>query len=227
MEEKRKFPGELALVIMVLINSMAVTLMVKSDFGISTISSVPYIFHTAFPILSFGAWNYLFQTLLVVTLMVLRRKINLGYAVSFALGVLYGRMLDIQELWIAHLPDGFGWRVVYLIVAFLTLALGICLANNSGLPIIPTDVFPRDLSELLKKPYQVVKTTFDLGCLSMTILLSLLVLHRFTGIGVGTVGCAFLMGKTVSIIQQVLDRHFAFYRAVTRDRLKHTIKGHT
>ena len=68
---KKKFhlAGEVALLIVLLINSLGVDLMSKSGFGISTISSVPLVFNIAFPVFSFGTWNYIFQTLLVITLM--------------------------------------------------------------------------------------------------------------------------------------------------------------
>ena len=70
---KKKFhlAGEVALLIVLLINSLGVDLMSKSGFGISTISSVPLVFSIAFPLFSFGTWNYIFQTLLVITLMIL------------------------------------------------------------------------------------------------------------------------------------------------------------
>jgi hypothetical protein len=31
--------------------------------------------------------------------------------------------------------------------------------NNCMLPIIPTDIFPRDLSEFFKKKYKIIKTS--------------------------------------------------------------------
>ena len=81
----RKFhlPGEAALLIVLLINPLAIDLMSKSVFGISTISSVPLILSTAFPVFSFGTWNYIFQTLLVITLMVLKRSFCPGYSIIF------------------------------------------------------------------------------------------------------------------------------------------------
>ena len=47
---KKKFhlAGEVALLIVLLINSLGVDLMSKSEFGISTISSVPLVFNIAF-----------------------------------------------------------------------------------------------------------------------------------------------------------------------------------
>lgn len=85
----RKFhlPGEAALLIVLLLNPLAIDLMSKSVFGISTISSVPLILSTAFPVFSFGTWNYIFQTLLVITLMVLKRSFCPGYLFSFVIGI--------------------------------------------------------------------------------------------------------------------------------------------
>ena len=85
----RKFhlPGEAALLIVLLINPLAIDLMSKSVVGISTISSVPLILSTAFPVFSFGTWNYIFQTLLVITLMVLKRSFCPGYLFSFVVGI--------------------------------------------------------------------------------------------------------------------------------------------
>ena len=85
----RKFhlPGEAALLIVLLINPLAIDLMSKSVFGISTISSVPLILSTAFPVFSFGTWNFIFQTLLVITLMVLKRSFCPGYLFSFVVGI--------------------------------------------------------------------------------------------------------------------------------------------
>lgn len=85
----RKFhlPGEAALLIVLLINPLAIDLISKSVFEISTISSVPLILSTAFPVFSFGTWNYIFQTLLVITLMVLKRSFCPGYLFSFVVGI--------------------------------------------------------------------------------------------------------------------------------------------
>ena len=85
----RKFhlPGEAARLIVLLINPLAIDLISKSVFGISTISSVPLILSTAFPVFSFGTWNYIFQTLLVITLMVLKRSFCPGYLFSFVVGI--------------------------------------------------------------------------------------------------------------------------------------------
>ena len=176
----RKFhlPGEAALLIVLLINPLAIDLMSKSVFGISTISSVPLILSTAFPVFSFGTWNYIFQTLLVITLMVLKRSFCPGYLFSFVVGIGFGKMIDVHNTWVTLLPNVLSLNVVCFFTGFLLMCFGICLANNCLLPIVPTDIFPRDLSELLHKKYNQIKTTFDLTCLTTTVILSLVILHH-------------------------------------------------
>ena len=107
----RKFhlPGEAALLIVLLINPLAIDLMSKSVFGISTISSVLLILSTAFPVFSFGTWNYIFQTLLVITLMVLKRSFCPGYLFSFVVGIgtffcafLTGRTVSLVQKFIGN-----------------------------------------------------------------------------------------------------------------------------
>ena len=150
-------------------------------------SIVPLIFSTAFPIFSFGTWNYIFQTLLVITLMVLKRSFCPGYLFSFVVGIGFGKMIDVHNAWVTMLP------------------------------IVPTDIFPRDLSELLHKKYHRIKTTFDLTCLITTILLSLLILHHLYGIGIGTFFCAFMTGRTVALVQKFIGNHVEFYRLTKKE----------
>ena len=197
---KKKFhlAGEVALLIVLLINSLGVDLMSKSGFGISTISSVPLVFNIAFPVFSFGTWNYIFQTLLVITLMILKRSFCPGYLFSFVVGIGFGKMIDVHNAWIQALPNSLPLHTIYFLAGFLLVCFGICLANNCMLPIIPTDIFPRDLSGIVKKNY---------------------ILHGFYGIGIGTVFCAFLTGKTVSAIQSFLGKHVEFYRATGKKRV--------
>ena len=88
-EETSSLPvirGELALLLVVIINSFGVVLMLYSGSGISAISSVPYAFSDVFPKVSLGTWTYIFQGLLVLTLMIMRKKFVAPYLFSFIEG---------------------------------------------------------------------------------------------------------------------------------------------
>lgn len=75
--------GEIALIVIILINSLGVVLMLYSGSGISAISSVPYAFSLVFPKISLGTWTYIFQGLLVLSLMIMRKKFVAPYLFSF------------------------------------------------------------------------------------------------------------------------------------------------
>lgn len=202
--------GEVALLLAIIINSIGVLLMLQSGSGISAISSVPYAFSEVFPKLSLGTWTYIFQGLLVITLMVLKRRFVPSYLFSFVAGFMFGELMDINELWITKLPMSIPLRIVYFVVSYVILCFGIALSNRCKLPIIPTDLFPRDLAEILNKPYSRVKITFDVSCLLVTAFLTYFALGRILGLGIGTVIAAFTMGKGVAIAGKLIDKKMTF-----------------
>lgn len=207
---KHRWMGETALLLAVLINSFGVVLMLYSGSGISAISSVPYAFSEVLPLLSLGTWTYIFQGLLVASLMILRKKFVPQYLFSFAVGFVFGRLLDIHELWICVFPDYIWLRVLYFIVSYLLISFGIALSNRCGLPIVPTDLFPRELTQITGARYSMVKILFDTICLAVTVGITGIFLGQIKGLGIGTVLAAFTMGKAIGVMGRFLDRHFQF-----------------
>ena len=154
MEKSQKIiRGELALMLVIVINSLGIVLMLYSGSGISAISSVPYAFSEVLPILSLGTWTYIFQGLLIFILMVLRKKFIPQYMFSFVVGFLFGIMVDIHETWVNTLPLFLPLRFLYFAAGYFMISFGIALSNRCKLPIIPTDLFPRELSYITKKAY--------------------------------------------------------------------------
>ncbi len=202
--------GEAALLLAVVINSFGVVLMLYSGSGISAISSVPFAFSEVIPALTLGTWTYLFQGLLVFSLMVMRRRFVVSYLGSFVVGFVFGEFLDVHELWIGVLPNALGWRVLYFVVSYLLITFGIVLSNRCRLPIIPTDLFPREVSQIAGVGYPAVKVTFDVVCLAITAGMTYFFFGHLDGLGVGTVLAAFTMGKAVGLMGKWIDRRFRF-----------------
>ena len=191
------FRGELALCIAVLMNSFGVVLMLYSGAGISAISSVPFAFSEVWPVLTLGTWTYLFQGCLVLSLMLLRKKFVPSYLFSFVVGFFFGIMIDFHELWISWLPQTLPLRVLYFCISYLVICFGIALSNRCRMPIIPTDLFPRELADITGIPYPKIKIGFDVICLAVTAGLTLGFLHHLEGLGIGTIAAAFTMGKAI------------------------------
>ena len=215
MESKITFRGEAALVLAVIINSFGVVLMLYSGAGISAISGVPYAFSEVLPKLSLGTWTYIFQGLLVLTLMIMRKKFVTSYMFSFVVGFVFGELLVFYEWWIKILPYTIPMRIVYFIVSYLVICVGIALSNRCGLPIIPTDLFPRELSDITGVRYSRIKIGFDITCLAVTAGLTFFCLGRIKGLGIGTILAAFTMGKGIALIGGLIDKKFVFENFLT------------
>ncbi len=208
--EKKTFRGELALVIAVLINSFSVVLMLYSNAGISAISSVPYAFSLVFPKLTLGTWTYIFQGTLILSLMIMRKKFVPMYLFSFVVGFAFSMLLDLNKAWINILPTALGWRIVYFVISYLLLSVGIAFSNRCKLPIVPTDLFPRELADITKAGYPKIKIAFDVICLAVTAAMTFFFLGHLYGLGIGTVLAAFTMGKMVGIVGNLLDKKYVF-----------------
>ncbi len=208
--EQTVIRGELALILVVLINSFGIVLMLHSGSGISAISSVPYAFSEVIPKLSLGTWTYIFQGLLILSLMILRKKFVPQYLFSFVVGFAFGIMVDIHELWVNLLPLTLPLRIIYFCISYLVICFGIALSNRCKLSIIPTDLFPRELSYITKIPYSKIKISFDVICLLATAIITFVFIGQIKGLGVGTVLAAFTMGKAIGLTGEKIDSKVKF-----------------
>lgn len=220
--EKPIWRGEIALIVAVIINSFGVVLMLYSGSGISAISSVPFAFSEVFPQFSLGTWTYIFQGLLVLSLMVMRKRFVPQYLFSFVVGFVFGELLDVHEFWINILPENLPCRVVYFIISYLLISFGIALSNRCCLPIIPTDLFPRELAQITGVRYSRIKISFDVICLAVTAVMTFAFLGHLDGLGIGTILAAFTMGKSVGIMGEWMDRRIQFCSFLSGSRDRHT-----
>ncbi len=214
--KKHVFRGELALLFVILLNTFGVVLMLYSGSGISAISSVPYAFSVVFTFWSLGTWTYIFQGFLIALLMIFRKRFVPSYLLSFVVGFAFSELLDFHKSWMSVLPLTLPTRILYFVVSYLIICTGIALSNRCGLPIVPTDLFPRETSEIFKIKYSKVKIPFDLICLFLTATITFVGSGHIKGLGIGTVVAAFTMGKVIGLIGDALDRHFYFVNFKTK-----------
>ena len=220
ISDRRTWRGEAALAIAVVINSFGVVLMLYAGSGISAVSSVPYAFSRVFDGLTLGTWTYLFQGFLVACLMILRKHFVPEYLFSFVVGFIFGELIDFYELWINILPQTIVCRFIYFAASFRLFSIGIALSNRCGLPIIPTDLFTRELSDITGIAYTHIKIVIDVMCLAATASLTFFCLGHVDGLGIGTVIAAFTLGKAVGITGRKMDKSLHFTTFLEKHQLR-------
>ena len=216
MPKKPVIRGELALIPALAVNALGVTLMIHSGAGISAISSVPFALNQVVPALSLGTWTYLFQGSLVAALMAVRRRFVPTYLLSFVVAFCFGIFIDIHEAWLPELPLSLGFRVLWFVLSYLLMCIGISVSNCCKTPINPGDLFPRELSAFLHLPYARVRCVFDLSCVALTALLTFLGLGQIRGLGPGTVVAAFTLGKGVGFATEQIRKRADFVSVFER-----------
>ncbi len=210
--------GELILPLIIVMNSFGVVLMLYSGTGISAVSSMTYALSEVLPIFSLGTWTYIFQSALLISLMVLRKRFMPQYLLSFGVGFAFGLMMDVHKEWIQVLPTAVPFRVFYFVVSYLLICVGVALSNRCKMPIIPTDLFPKELSDITGTAFSRIKMSFDLICVVITAVLTLVCLGGISGLGIGTLLSALTMGKVIGSMDGWMDRHVEF--------VTHQMRGH-
>ena len=159
---------------------------------------------------SFGVVLMLYSGALILSLMIMRKRFVTSYLFSFAVGFVFSELLDVHELWINVLPSSLAWRIVYFVISYVLICIGIALSNRCQLPIVPTDLFPRELADITKIAYPKIKIGFDVTCLAVTAGLTFFCLGRIDGLEIGTILAAFTMGKGIGIAGDIIDKRFYF-----------------
>lgn len=189
-------------VIAMITNSFTLVLMVKSSFGVSTLSSVPLVFSNVFTSLSLGTWTILIQVLYIVLMVMYTRTLKYGYLGSFVVSIVFGLLVDAFTVLTSQWSTELLFRILYFAVGILGMGIGAAFFVLCNLPILPFDLIVRELSNYTKKSVKVVKRSLDVVSVVISISLSLLALGQIVGIGIGTIISIFLMGE---IIQKVIS----------------------
>ena len=114
------------------------------------------------------------------------------------------------------LPLTIPLRILYFVLSYLIICVRIALSNRCKLPIIPTDLFPRELADITKVKYSRIKIGYDVTCLTITALMTLIILGHLDGLGIGTILAAFTMGKVIGMIGDKMDQHVRFESFMTK-----------
>lgn len=210
MKRKGIIVGEFALIFYVLLCGLALAFLKKSQFGTSAPMSFAYTLSLIFKKISYGTWCFIFQGSLLIILILIIRKISLGYMISLLLALLHGYVIDIFGIFMNLLPDTLTVRILCLMLSVATLTTGIAFAINCKLPVLAVDVFYIKLSDHFKIPFKNVKTVFDCTCTMVSILLSLIVLRSVPSVGPGTIVTALFSGFLAHRISEWLNAKFIF-----------------
>ena len=205
------FPCELSLMLGLLVVACSVCLFIRSGYGVTVISSIPLMVSYALPVLDFGTWNIIYQLVLICLCVLVTRRFSGGYIISIVEALLFGAFLNVMKGATSGMPTSPELDVLYLVLAMVLLFFAVSFFMRAYIPLLPCDVFIRDVVITFHIRYRVFKTVFDVFCMSASAVICWLALGKITDLGLGTLISAFLTGYFVSLIAtRVFDRFFVF-----------------
>lgn len=213
---KLRFPCELALLCGLLLVAFSVCLFIRSGYGTTVISSIPLMLSYAMPELGFGSWNVIYQLALIGLCILMTKKASGSYAFSIIVALLFSAFLDVMKGLLSGLPKSTELDLIYIVAAHILLFFGVSFFMRCYIPLLPVDIFIRDAVITYRIRYRIVKTAFDLSCISISAIICWLALGKIVDLGIGTLVSAFVTGYFVAFITtRIYDRFFEFVPATS------------
>lgn len=216
MKKKITLHSELVYIFAILILSFSVAMVSAADLGLSMIVAPAYILSQKLEFLTFGQSEYVIQAILFIIFCILLKKVKLVYFTSFLNCIVYGAVLDFWRVIIpifnpSITPPGsmsMPIRIAFFVISALITAFAIALFFRVYLYPQVYDFFVKGITEHFKLNQTKFKTAFDLSCLAVSVIMTLVFFKSFVGIGVGTLILALVNGSLIGVFGKLIDKYF-------------------
>ena len=199
------------------IMTLGIAISVKSDLGVSPVSSIPYTITCVFG-LEMGKATILFHIgLVILQILVLRRAFQVKNLLQVVVGVIFGYFTTFCNYLMTFLPDpsNIAVRLGMMLISVFLIAFGIFL-------YVPTDIMPLAgegamlaISQVSGVAFSTVKIIFDCSMVAVSLVTCLVMLHALGSVGVGTIAAAVLVGVALKGITKVLGKHRAAWLGIS------------
>jgi uncharacterized membrane protein YczE len=196
-----------ALGIGLLFTGFGTSMMKHAGFGLSAFAAVGLSLFEATKILTMGIWNWIFQFVIILLLMAIMKCFKTDYLISFIVVAVYSVIIDFGNYILKNTDGGILSKAFFWIIGFFLVCTGIAFFFICKLPIMPVDLFTREISIEKHMVYRKVKISFDLSCLIISILVGILFVKKLVGIGFGTVIAASCTGLTANYLIKSLKKY--------------------
>ena len=195
----------------VAIIAIGMTLLIKANLGQSTVSGFS---STLAHILSVKTGTIVFFLNLVcfiLELIILKKNVQWSIGLQLLLNSVFGSVVNFflyDVPWIANLSfNTYFQQLALLITAILIMGVGVSLMMSINLAVLPYDALIALVSKTYNIPFVKVRTTADIGFITITLVLAFLFPVPFNAVREGTVIFAFTLGSVISFLNIKWKKH--------------------
>lgn len=185
-----------------IIMTLGVAISVKSDLGVTPISSIPYTM-TVVTGMDLGIATMIFSVVVVLLQILLLRKqykpINL---LQIPIGILFGAFLTVGGKIMIFFPDpeNFTLKFIIMLISTVFVALGVFLYVPAGFVPLAPEGFLLAASKITKIKFSTVKVICDVAMVIISLVTCVITIHSLGSVGVGTIVAALLVGTEVKMM---------------------------
>lgn len=182
------------------IMTAGIAISVKSDLGVSPVSSIPYTLTCVWGI-EMGKATILFHCMLVLLqICILRKDFKIKNLLQIPVGIVFGYFTTFCNFLMTFVPSPHHIviRLLMLLISVVLIAVGIFL-------YLPADIMPlagegamKAISDTFHIEFSRVKIAFDVSMVVISMITCLVMLHKLGSVGIGTVIAAVLVGVVLS-----------------------------
>lgn len=178
----------------------------ETQLGTSPLTSVAFVVASHLNISFSDATLGLFL-LYVIAQLSLRHPPNAIFLIllQIPLSILFTRVMGIVQ-WVVDLTEcSLALRLFFLLLSVCLTGVGAAMTLNTGLIPNPGDGFVQAVAEAIHRPLGLTKNILDILSVCIAAGLSLLLLGRVVGVGIGSVVCMLGTGRVIALYQRLTE----------------------
>src|SRR5690625_1249698 len=202
MQRSESIKRLILFIIGLFIMSFGVAMTKFANLGVSPISSVANILSLRIESISLGNFLILWNILLILgQILILRSDFDKKQLIQLPISFLFGYFTDICLKFLTNFKiDSYTKALIYLFIGVFFLALGVSITVIADIFLNSGEAFVKAISDKFNKNFGRVKVIFDISCVVISVILSLLFFKNILGTREGTLIAAVLTGFLVNII---------------------------
>jgi len=189
--------------------TIGVALSVKSNLGVSPVSSIPYTMTCIWGI-EMGKATIIFHCFLVLLQMILLRRnfkpINL---LQVLVGIIFGYFTTFCNWGVSFLPtpENLVIRLLMMLISTVIIAFGIFMYLPPNIMPLAGEGAMKAVSDVTGIAFPKVKVGFDITMVVISLISCLIFIKGLGSVGIGTIVAAFLVGSILNVIENVLGNY--------------------
>lgn len=205
----KTFKDYLLFIFGLFVSGVGVAITKKGELGVSPVSSVANIMSIYIPKLSLGNWLIIWNCVLILgQILILRKEFKLFQLLQVPLSFLFGYFTDFGTWMMSYVKtDIYPVKLMCVIIGTVVLGIGIAITVSVNVIMNSGEAFVKAISDKTGKEFGSVKTVFDISCVSLSVILSLIFFRgKILGTREGTLIAAIFTGVCVKFFMKIINR---------------------